>query len=394
MSGPKCAKADLEARRQAELRRQRERERRLADARAACLADERRVAGARAEREEALRRLDDLRSRVEALAASASAGAVAAELEAWAGDCARLDSDLARCDAELLAWEQRFAWARDAWRASPERYDRVQPSTVRFDDVARLATIYADFGDRLARLAASRQRRDERETREAAERVRAAAEARAEIERRAADLDRVRARVDDTLSDVADADREFLAAWAPGALGELEAEARALRADLDESVAAGRPTRDADAFDERCDRVRALLASTRDRAEAEHASEAAREVVVDALIDALDAMHFNVSARLEREGDLRSDVLIRAGHPSGQEVALDVQADRTVRMQLEDGVRGADCVADALGLVEALREAGVSLEMTDWGTADPDRVRASRRQPGAASARGAAEPAP
>jgi hypothetical protein len=36
---------------------------------------------------------------------------------------------------------------------------------------------------------------------------------------------------------------------------------------------------------------------------------------------------------------------------------------------------GADCVADVQSIIAGLAQAGIDMEMTDWGYADPERVK-------------------
>lgn len=107
-----------------------------------------------------------------------------------------------------------------------------------------------------------------------------------------------------------------------------------------------------------------------------YAKEMKRKVIVKGFKTVLGEMGFNAGAHLENKEDPAGRVIIEANHPSGQHTEFSIDIDtKDIKMNLEDGVHGADCVAGVHKIISGLAEKGVNMTMTDWGHVDPKRIK-------------------
>lgn len=168
-------------------------------------------------------------------------------------------------------------------------------------------------------------------------------------------------------------DRDFVSKWTSGKMDEIpekikQLEVQLARKDFSEVPSAARKIQDE-------------IESIKREADETYAKEKKRETIVDGILDALEDMDFAVGANLADEKNPLDSVIISANHPSGQEVQMEVDLNTEhIQMNLDDdettGSRvGADCVATVSEIISRLEEKGIEMEMTDWGYADPERVK-------------------
>jgi hypothetical protein len=438
MSGPKRGHTSLSAARAEELRQQQERERRVRDAAAAHQRDVRSVEAARTEDARVQAAIGAARDAVEAARGNGAGQFASRELDAVSTHLERVVREAATRRKGIEELEAALAASSAAWAANPERYAPINAGKVDFATLVREAQGAAREAKRAgseaeARKQAERMRQqmeaqraeavamlgrgaaayqlldalphgalapgeaaavqkllDEAQQELAKDRYPAASKSasaaitRADACRERVDqalqrweqaYDGVRAALETGRSALDAIDRNFVRRWASA---ELEDAERALRAVEKDVEVAATPTADLapyGALEGRVQELLPLITSATEQAAARYAEEAHRKEIVEAIVGTLQRMDFNAGARLADDTNPLGDVLITAGHPGGQHITMQVDLDRTVRMNLNDGIAGVDCVADVHNIIDALQGVGVTLDMTDWGTADPDRFK-------------------
>lgn len=438
MSGPKCGQAELNRRREAELRRQREREERIRRAREMQNRDQQRQRAAQRAESSVKSTVQQMQRALEQARSGIITQYAASELREWERVCQGAQQEFNRVEAALRRAGQQFGAATAAWRSNQEYYNAGHFDQVDFTSARQRVEAALQEGRRIGEMASARREEErlrrelERQQAEAraavvqAQAVRnqlnilphaalapsaadqidrqiaranqqiqrqnfvaatqTARQARQQCQARVNEVQKAfaawqtrfenaRVSVEQAQQAMSALDREFIETWAQGALNGPQAQLRAIERAL---TRAQTPTLDATVYTriERQSReVQTAIEAAQSKANENYANEMRRETIVDAIMDVLEDLDFNVGADLSDEGNRLSDVVITAGHPSGQEVAMRVDIDRQVNMNLEDGVKGADCVADVYNLIEGLQASGIELEMTDWGYADPDRIK-------------------
>lgn len=436
MSGPKCARAELDPERAEALRRERERLGRIRRARESHDRDEKRQQA----RHQALRGVLEILQFADDLVNSMRVQVVdhyaAAELAEWEAARQNVLQELEDAQATLAGAEEQFAAASAAWRNNPESYQEGHFRQCDFSKARRLAEGVLQQGRQMIRVAEGR--REEEGLREELDQKLAQAEgglvqarvARAQfdgLEELAATLvdeldqqlanatqqvqegdldgairtacqvqqqanaqigavqaaftawqsryDAAQAAVEEFRQRLQALDHEFMQEWAPGEVGKLQAQLRSIEETLAHVQI---PSSDGTVTDQimaQVNQLQTAIEAVQVQADEQYANELRRETIVDALIDVLGDMRFNVGAQLADGTNPLSDVLISAGHPSGREIEMRVDHNHQINMNLDDGVKGANCVEDVHRLIEGLQSAGIQLEMTDWGSANPERVK-------------------
>lgn len=180
-------------------------------------------------------------------------------------------------------------------------------------------------------------------------------------------------------------DRDFTQRWTKARLDAVEVEIARLEAAL--------ANEDFDVIPPAAPGIIERIDGIRGEADEAYARSKRRERIVNGITQALYDMGYEVGAYLEDENDPTGNAIVSANHPSGKRVAMDVGLDSDdVHLDLDDDPTtgshvGADCVADVHDLIERLQDQGINFEMTDWGYADPARVKNSASA-SSASARG------
>jgi len=438
MSGPKCGRAELNRQRQEALRLQREREQRIRHAREAHRRDETRqkgLQGAMQRAESVLQHAQDLMGSLQ----TAISQYAAKEYQDWQQlyNTAKRSSEQTGQKLELA--QEQFAQATKAWQANDESYEGAVFDTVDFSGAMRASEAALQDARRIARLVEARraeatlaQERDQKQS-DAQIALLHAHELQSQLQELSQGLvlsdllqtvgqeiivaenllmsgqfeqalqhaqqvelkETMRLReletallswqeyynttrhiVEDVQQLAQALDQEFIRKWAAGKLDSPLADLINLEKSL---TSAEQPTTQPQIFDEltaRAGAIKTALLDAQAIAEERRGEEMSRREVVKALDKALSDMNFNVGLKLEDVNNPLSDVLIDARHGSGQEMKFSVDHTRQINMNLEDGVRGIDCVADVYQLIQSLEKEGVELQMTDWGHAKPDRVQA------------------
>jgi hypothetical protein len=438
MSGPKYGTANLNREREAELRRQREREDRIRRAAEDQKRDGKREQSIQQTSREIRGIVQQTQSALEVARKGVVAKYAASELTAWKRQCESAQQEFDQMQAAFNRAQQNFRQATESWKSNNEQYRGGHFDGVDFRNARRALDAVIQEGKRLQDIAETRreeeriQREMERQQAEAQaallqartmcrqledlphaalapgameevhrqiervnrsiqqqdypsatqtarqtnqygmERIREVQEAYQNWQSR---YEAARVALEEAQQAMASFDRDFVQTWAQGHLDTPDAQAREITQAFSQ---AQHPTHDTAPYDhiiQRSRDIQAAITGACTIASERYAEEKRRETIVDAILDVLEGMNFNVGATLSDESDRLSEVMISAGHPSGQEVSMRVDVHRTVHMDMEDGVKGANCVADVYNLIEGLQDAGIELEMTDWGYADPDRVK-------------------
>lgn len=438
MSGPKCGQAELNRQREEELRRQREREERIRNAHKGQKRDGQRQEAIQQAAQSAWRSMEEARSAFGDARAGVVAQYAAGELREWERMLQATQQEFERVQAAFTRAQQQFNSAAAAWRSNNEYYQGGHFDRLEFAEAQQRAEAAVQHSQQIVSIAEARreeeriQREFERRQAEAqaaliqaqAARSQFAALPHAKLAPGAADvIDRqiaqailqiqqgdfeaasqtarqarercetqarevqaafatwqtrfeaARSAVEDTRQAIIAVDQVFVQTWTHGSLDAPQAQMQAMAQAL---AGAREPTLDSATYDQIVAQSRAVQAAlevAQTQANEQYADEMRRQTIVDAILDVLDGMQFNVGAQLADESNALGDVLVSAGHPSGQEISMRVDINRKINMNLEDGVKGADCVADVYNIIKGLQDAGIDLEMTDWGTADPDRVK-------------------
>ena len=438
MSGKKCGHVELNQQREAELRRQREAEARRRQAQAAHLHDEQRLKVVRQAEQHAQQQVRQAQSDVAHARSGVVAAYAATELRAWEQTLLGVQAGVEQTRTALQQAEQRFNAASTAWRRNPEVYQSDHFTHVNFAGAEQQLAALTREAQRLTSLAETRREEErlrreleqqqaeaqaallqaqaalkhvaalphaslapgalpriehllghaiqQRDRGELLAATATARQAHQQSERCAQEVQTALAawqtRVDATRKSVAELhqtleaqDQTFLQTWVPGQLAHLIAEAQVVAQTLERNAT---PTRDDAPYEQlqaQCLTLHAALEATQHSAAERHAQAIRRRTIRNEVVAVLENMGFSgIDARLADPNDLLSADLIAASRASGQALSLQVMTSGQIQLLMDDGVKGANCVADVEQMIEALAAAGVKLEMTDWGHADPDRV--------------------
>ena len=434
MSGKKCGQAKLNRQGEAELRRQE----RIRRAREMQSRDQQRGQALQKKQKKVSRILQEAEAVLDSAPAGIVARYAATELGEWKQAQQRAEQAFTGRERALARAQEEFNVATASWRTNKEYYQSGHFKKVDFSSVQRQAEGLLRESQRIVTLAKARQKeeriRQEME-RQRAEAQAALIQAQAaykqfsalphaafvpnvasQLERQLTEARRqisqgnwklatltaqqARQQGEEQISQVQAAfttwqgryeaarsaveaaqqamkalDQAFVQTWARQELEVAQAKLRKVARAL---AAASQPTAQTTIYDQMVEQSRAVqnkIEEAQSKANERYADEMRHKTIVKSMIGVLKGMHFNVGAQFADKSNRLSDVLISAMHPSGQEVRMQIDRTRTINMNLEDGVKGADCVADVYRLIEGLLAAGVELEMSDWGYAHESRVK-------------------
>jgi hypothetical protein len=283
-------------------------------------------------------------------------------LALWDADRQAAYAALAREEARLPQAAEDCARAVADWNGNPESYRGGHVDGIDFAPAKRLAEKVLQAGKRLAASAEAQA--------DGTDVSNAPAEDRASESPARESLEAALGAARESLASL---DRNLLIEWTPEQLLAIEQELQTLERSIGEaatSEAACEP-------DETMGRIAALeskILTLRTTADERYAKEQSRKTVVAALMKSLASLRYTTGARLVDESRPLSKVAIDARHPTGRTLSMRVDIEGRIELQMADGIKGADCVAEAKDLMKELSAKGVEMTMTDWGTATAKRV--------------------